>query len=312
MVSYSVNGRYLIQSVYNKAIKRDKVLRTSPPILALFVNKNYRRKGKWTVSYKYLKIESKDSIKIITLNRADKGNALSLDFMDEVTRCALDLNDNTNTRVVIFRGEGKNFCTGADLADPKHMDRNKLSMLEKMRSLDGGPNMIKAIYQIPQISIAALHGKTLGGGACIASACDFRIGTTTCQVGYPEANYGMNLSWLGLPLCIHLVGPARAKRLVMLGNYEPADDLFRWGFIDELVDAERLDSRCLESALEYSKQPPVAVQMIKKSVNQIVSALDQAVMHMDKDQFMLSNLSEDYKEGIAAFLQGREADFRGN
>ena len=263
------------------------------------------------MSYEFLKIEEKDFIKVITFNRGEKGNALSIDFIDEITRCAEDLNNDTHTRVVIFRGEGKHFCTGADLADPKQLERNELSMLEKMRSLEGGPNMIKAIYQIPQITIAALHGKTLGGGACIASACDFRIGATNCQVGYPEANYGMNLSWLGLPLCIHLVGPAKAKRLVALGNYEAADDLHRWGFIDELVEAEHLDSRCLESALEYSKQPPIAVQMIKKSVNQIVSALDQAVMHMDKDQFMLSNLSEDYKEGIVAFMQGREANFQG-
>jgi enoyl-CoA hydratase/carnithine racemase len=263
------------------------------------------------VNYHFLKIEQKNFVKIITFNRGNKGNALSIDFMDEITRCALDLNNDTYTRAVVFRGEGKHFCTGADLADPKQLERNELGMLEKMRSLESGPNMIKAIYQIPQITIAALKGKTLGGGACIASACDFRIGASDCELGYPEANYGMNLSWLGLPLCIHLVGPAKAKRLVVLGNRETADNLFQWGFIDELVEAEHLDRRCLESAVEYSKQPPIAVQMIKKSVNQLVSALDQAVMHMDKDQFMLSNLSEDYKEGMIAFLQGRDADFQG-
>jgi enoyl-CoA hydratase len=122
----------------------------------------------------------------------------------------------------------------------------------------------------------------------------------------------MNLSWLGLPLCIHLVGPSKAKRLVILGKHEQAKDLQQWGFIDELVAPENLDSYCLQTALEYSKQPPIAAQMIKRSVNQIVSALDQAIMHMDKDQFLLSNLTEDYREGLLAFLQKRDATFTGN
>lgn len=264
------------------------------------------------MTYQHLSIEQQGFVKIITLNRSEKGNALSIDFMHELTDCATQLKQDTESRVVIFRGNGKHFCTGADLSDPKRAERNNQSMLEKLRSLEEGPDMIKAVYQIPQITIAALHGKTLGGGACIASACDLRIGASNCEVGYPEANYGMNLSWLGLPLCTHLVGPAKAKRLVVLGNHEQAEDLQQWGFIDELVDAAELDAYCLKTAEAYSKQPPIAAQMIKKSVNQIVSALDQATMHMDKDQFLLSNLSEDYREGIIAFMQKREAEFTGN
>lgn len=262
--------------------------------------------------YQYLSIETQGFVKIISFNRSEKANSLSIDFMKEITDCAQQLSKDVNTRVVVFRGEGKHFCTGADLGDPKQIERTEKSMLEKLRYLDEGPNMIKAIYQIPQITIAALKGKSLGGGACIASACDFRIGASNCEVGYPEANYGMNLSWLGLPLCVHLVGPAKAKRLVVLGKHEQAQDLLQWGFIDDLTAPEELDSYCLQYAQEYSKQPPIAAQMIKRSVNQIVSALDQAIMHMDKDQFLLSNLSEDYREGLVAFLQQREAKFTGN
>ena len=262
--------------------------------------------------YQYLNIEQKNFVKIISFNRSDKGNALSIDLMQEITDCAKALIQDTLSRVIIFKGIGKHFCTGADLSDPKRAEREKQSMLETIRNLEEGPEMIKAIYHIPQITIAALKGKTLGGGACIASACDFRIGATDCEVGYPEANYGMNLSWLGLPLCTHLVGPSKAKRLVVLGQHEKAVDLLQWGFIDELVPPEQLDSYCLQNAEAYSKQAPITAQMIKKSVNQIVSALDQATMHMDKDQFLLSNMSEDYREGILAFLQKREAKFTGN
>lgn len=261
--------------------------------------------------YQYLMIETHGYIKRITFNRPEKANALSIEFMREITDCAQSLHKDINTRVVVFRGEGKHFCTGADLSDPEQIKRAELGMLERLRSLDDGSNMIKAIYQIPQITIASLKGKTLGGGACIASACDFRIGANHSEVGYPEANYGMNLSWLGLPLCVHLVGPAKAKRMVVLGRHEQAADLKDWGFIDELVPFDELDDYSMKYAEAYSKQAPISAQMIKKSVNQIVSALDQSIMHMDKDQFLLSNLSEDYREGLVAFLKGQEPEFKG-
>lgn len=281
-----------------------------------FLRDARKRQGS-DMTYQYLKIESNktergDKVLTVSLNRPDKGNSLSIDLMKEITEFALSLNSDTDTRVVVFRGEGKHFCTGADLGDPKLSERNEQSVLKQMRSLDEGPNMIKAIYQIPQITFASLKGLTLGGGACIASACDFRIGTNNCKLGYPEANYGMNLSWLGLPLCTHLVGPAKAKRLVILGNHEAANDLLNWGMIDELVEENQLDAYCQKQALEYAKQAPVAAQMIKKSTNQIVSALDHAIMHMDKDQFLLTTQTEDCREGIMAFLQKREPDFKGN
>ena len=88
------------------------------------------------------------------------------------------------------------------------------------------------------------HGVALGGGACIATAVDFRVGAESCRVGYPEIDLGINLQWMGLPLCVHLIGPARAKRMVILGQHETAPTLLEWGFLDEMVpDDELLDRR---------------------------------------------------------------------
>ncbi|GAG46056.1 unnamed protein product, partial [marine sediment metagenome] len=91
-----------------------------------------------------------------------------------------------------------------------------------------------------------------------------------------------------------------------------AETLLKWGFITEILPKERLLDRAVEIAKEYAVQPPIAAQMIKRSINHISSALDQAIMHMDRDQYYLTSRTEDFKEGIKAFFQKRTGNFKGN
>lgn len=265
-----------------------------------------------SASFKHLTIESRGHVAIVTFNRPEKLNALSVALMEEIERAALSFHEDENTRVVVFTGAGKHFTAGADLADPEREKRMKASQLMKWRQLRIGPRMIRAIYEMNQITIAAINGGALGGGACIATACDFRMGAEDSFVSYPEINLAMNLSWVGLPLCVHLVGPARAKRLVILGQREKAETLREWGFLDEVVSKEELIERAMAMAEAYAAQPPFQSQMIKRSVNAIASALDQAVMHMDTDQFMLASGTEDHAEAVKAFFEKRKAEFKGN
>jgi enoyl-CoA hydratase/carnithine racemase len=172
--------------------------------------------------------------------------------------------------------------------------------------------MIRAIYEIDQITIAAVNGSALGGGACIAAACDFRIGADNCRVGYPEVGLGMNLSWAALPMCVHLIGPARAKQMVILAERVKAQTLLEWGFLDEMVPAHEMMKAAQAMARKYAAQPPIAAQMVKRSVNAIASALDQSIMHMDADQFLLTTQTKDYLEGVSAFLEKREPSFKGD
>lgn len=178
--------------------------------------------------------------------------------------------------------------------------------------MKSGPRTIRGIYEINQITIAAVNGYALGGGACIASACDFRIGAENCRVGYPEVGLAMNLSWVALPLCVHLIGPARAKEMVILARKENAETLLKWGFLDEVVPEGQLLSAAMKLAEQYAAQPPMAAQMVKRSVNAISSALDQSVMHMDSDQYLYATTSDDFKEALEAFFEKRDAVFKGN
>jgi enoyl-CoA hydratase len=163
-----------------------------------------------------------------------------------------------------------------------------------------------------QITIAAIDGVALGGAACITTALDFRIGTDDCRIGYPEVKLGIPLSWVSLPLCVHLIGPAKAKRMVILGNQEDPKTLLNWGFLDAVVSGDQLMKRAMDMANAYAVQAPVAAQMIKRSINAIMSSHDQALMHMDSDQVLLTQLSGEFKEGVEAFFQKRKPDFKGN
>ena len=262
------------------------------------------------MEYKNLIIERKEDlhVAIVKFNRPENLNALNRALMREIEMVTEEFQNDTETRVVIFTGEGKNFCAGADLGEK----REPLTVLGSIRNLQTGPRMIKKLYDMEQITIAAINGFAFGGGACIAAACDFRIAAENCLCGYPESKLGMNLSWVSLPIVVHLIGPTYAKEMVILGKNNHAETLLKWGFISEILPKERLLDRAVEIAKEYAAQPPIAAQMIKRSINHISSALDQAIMHMDRDQFFLTSKTEDFSEGIKAFFQKRPGNFKGN
>ena len=264
------------------------------------------------MSYEYFTLEKNGHVAVVSFNRPDKMNALSADVLEELEHVAHSFRSDGETRAVVFRGEGRHFSSGADLTDPKAAERAALPLVVRRRNLRLGQRVLRALLEMDQITIAAMHGGALGGGACIATAVDFRVGSESCWVCYPEINLGINLQWIGLPLCVHLVGPSRAKRLVILGERETAQTLLQWGFLDEVVpDGQELD-RALEMARAYAAQPPVPAQMIKRSVNKIVGALDEAVMHMDFDQWQLAALTEDAATAREHFREEEKPEFKGS
>lgn len=256
-----------------------------------------------------LSITERDAIATVWLDRPDRGNALDARLMQALIDAAQQLSQRDDLRALVIRGRGKHFSVGADLKTPPP---ERQTLLIRRRVAETGARLMRALQDVRQPTICALHGAANGGGACIASACDFRIATTEAQVGYGEVRLGMPLMWHALPLCVRLVGPARAKQMIMSGRMFDAATLQRWGFIDEVTAPEELDTHVDTWAAEYAALPPIAVQMIKRSINAVSGALDAAVMHMDADQFLLAARSDDYREGVAAFLEKREPHFRGD
>lgn len=252
------------------------------------------------------------AIATVTIQRAERRNAITNGMMADLERTARELRADEEARVVIVQAEGDDFSVGADLQQPRFSGGEQPSLLMRRREAELGATLMRSLQKIPQPTIAAVKGVATGAGACIASACDFRVASDSARIGYGEVKIGINLMWTAVPVCVHLVGPARAKQLIMTGKLFDAQTLERWGFLDEVVPIEHLEATALRWAEEYTALPPMAVQMIKRSINHVSGALDQAVMHMDADQWLLASQSEDFREAVSAFFEKRKPEFTGN
>ena len=259
--------------------------------------------------YDNLKVARYGHVAIVTFNRPHKANALDHAHLVDIEAVALSFRDDADTRVVIFTGEGRHFSSGADLDGGGPAAAN---LLERRRLARIGERATLAVYDMDQITIAAWNGAAMGGGAVLTTAMDLRIGADDCFMQYPEIDIGVNLMWKGLPLVTHIVGPSRAKRLVIGGERIQADQLSEWGVLDELVPRADLVDTAKEWAQRYAAKSPIAAQMIKRSVNALVSALDVAVMHMDVDQNLLSAMTEDRRSAIRAYRAGKQPEFKGD
>lgn len=261
------------------------------------------------MEYRHIKIERDEQLATLTFNRPEVANALNVRHLEEIEHAALSFRDDAETRVVVFAGAGRHFTSGADLTE-RQPEHPLLSVRRRRRRI--GQRCIQALLDMDQITIAAWTGAAMGGGACIATALDFRIGAPDCFMSYPEILIGVPLMWQSLPLCVHLVGPARAKRLVISGEHVHGPTLLEWGLLDDMVAADDVADRAMEWARRYAAQPPIAAQMIKRSVNAIASALDRSVMHMDFDQHLLASGTEDAAIALKSYRENADRVFKGN
>lgn len=259
----------------------------------------------------HFRLEQNGHIVTITLDRPDKRNALTPASLQQLKTMAEALADNAEARAVIIRAEGRDFSVGADIGGMGAGERPPPTV-QVRRTAELGSRLMRAIREVHQPTICAIQGIATGGAACIATACDFRIGTPDARIGYGEVKLGINLMWHALPLAIQTVGLARAKRMVMTGALFEAETMREWGFFDDVVEAGDKDRAALAMAESYAALPPIAVQMIKRSANAWAGALDQAVMHADTDQWLLGTRTEDFREGVGAFFEKRKAEFSGN
>ncbi|MGR8919597.1 MAG: enoyl-CoA hydratase/isomerase family protein [Gammaproteobacteria bacterium] len=261
------------------------------------------------MGYQHLSVERAGHVARVTFNRPQVANAVSFGLLEEIEACAHAFREDADTRVVIFTGAGKHFCSGADLDDlPVQLEA---PLVLRRRRWRAGERALHAVLGIDQITIGAWAGGAIGGGACLATAMDFRIGAEGCFMHYPEIDLGMNLMWQSLPLTVRLLGPTRAKRLVIGGERIHDRTLLDWGLLEELVSIDELIPRAEAFAETYVNKSPIAAQMIKRSVNQITAALDRALMHMDADQNLFAMATEDQRAAAAAYLAGSTPEFSG-
>ncbi|MEZ6030711.1 MAG: enoyl-CoA hydratase/isomerase family protein [Hyphomonadaceae bacterium] len=176
----------------------------------------------------FITTEIDDRIAIVRFDRGDKANALSIEAIRQLTEAARAFHARPDVSAVVLAGRADNFTLGADLKDPARAAQKDHGLSQRRLSLRAGPEMCEAWEKIDGITIMAIEGWCVGGGAALAVACDLRVMAKSARLYVPEVARGMNMSWGSIPRMTALVGPARAKRLAALCEKVDAETALAW------------------------------------------------------------------------------------
>lgn len=248
-----------------------------------------------------VRIERRGSVAIVRFDRGGARNALRQQDLLALTEAARSFHDDLETRVVVLAGATNAFSAGADLKDAAHWNNAGKPLIEQRHVVYRGGRMTAAWEAIPQLTISAIEGFATGGGIALAIATDLRVIGRSAYVYVPEALVGMNLGWSSVPRLVSLVGPARAKRAILLCEKLSAQQALDWGLVDELADDGAAEARALEIAAIVAELPPHVVRATKEAVNQAATPLARAASFMDGDQAILFAADEAARAARAAF-----------
>ncbi len=263
-------------------------------------------------SWPDLIVSIEGAIAEVRLNRPAARNAFSVALMRQLIEAAAFFRASTDIQAVILTGAETFFSAGADLSRAEQAARAPATRLERRQVARLGPDMCAAWESLEQVTIAAIEGYCIGGGAALAVALDFRIAGEGAYLRLPEIALGMNMSWGALPRITALVGPSRAKQFAIFCEACQAQEALAWGMVDEVVPTGQALARGREWAAKVAALPPLPVRMTKEAINAQAGALHRATSAMDRDQWMLTGETSDFAEGARAFMEKRKPKFRGD
>ena len=252
-----------------------------------------------------LDIQAKGGVWSVRLNRPQTRNAFSLELMRSLTQTAEQLRDEPGLRAVVLCAAGPHFSAGMDLAEVQKSDASKLSLAERRKLAALGERMCQAWEDIPAMTIAAIEGHCIGGGAALAAALDWRVIGSSAWFWLPEIALGLPLGWGALPRLVSLLGPARAKRFIILGERLQGQQALDFGLAEYLVPEGQAEVEALKLAQRVVELPEVAVAMSKQAVNASANALNHLASHMVSDQLALALASEEALAARARFLTSK-------
>jgi enoyl-CoA hydratase/carnithine racemase len=248
----------------------------------------------------------------VALNRPEARNALNAALMAELTEIARRLHRRSDVLAVILTGGGAaNFSAGADLGGLEARITAP-TVLETREAIMAGPDLCKAWEEIEAVTIAAVEGYCLGGACALALACDFRILGEGAYLRLPEVPLGINMSWNSVPRIVTLAGPSRAKRFVIFGEAADAATCLAWGMADEVTATGGALAEARRWADKVCALPPLPVRMTKEAVNAQANMTHHATSFMDRDQYLTTTRTRDFREGVRAFFEKRKGTFEGD
>ena len=259
------------------------------------------------VTYRTITLEIADSVAVLTLDRPDKLNAI-VGAMHAELQDALTATES-DARALIITGAGRGFCAGQDLSERRFAESDRPNL---GAGLDRAYNpLIRRLRALPMPVIAAVNGVAAGAGMSLALAADIVLAARSATFIQAFAKLGLvpdagSSYWLP-----RLVGPARAMALAMLAEPLPAEKAEAWGLIWKCVDDAALMDEANAMARHLAAQPTHGLALIKRAMNASFDNSLDSQLDLERDMQRIAGWSEDYREGVAAFLEKRPAVFHG-
>jgi len=256
------------------------------------------------MAYKNIILDIADDIALIRLNRPDALNALNAELMSELCDALGDADANEKVRVIVLTGSEKAFAAGADIKE----------MSEKTYVEDASNNFFAAesdkIIAIRKPIIAAVSGYALGGGCELAMMCDFIIASDTAKFGQPEINLGVMPGLGGSQRLTRFVGKSKAMDMNLTGRFMDAAEAERSGLVSRVFPAKKLMEETMGIAQKIAEKSMMTTRAIKESVNRSYETTLAEGLLFERRVFHSLFATEDQKEGMQAFIEKRQPQFR--
>jgi enoyl-CoA hydratase len=258
------------------------------------------------VAYKTLLYDKEGAVGIVTLNRPAALNALNSEVYNELYDVFENIENDAEVRAVILTGSGeKAFAAGTDIVEMQSM-----TALECNRFVGTIRKASDRIYSLSKPTIAAISGYALGGGCELAMCCDLRLASERARFGQPEVNLGLIPGASGTQRLPRLVGAAKAKEMIFLGDMIDAATALSIGLVNKVVPPANLMAEAREWAQKLAAKPAAALLMAKKSINTGLDTDIASGLSMEAQCVSICFSTEDQKEGMKAFLEKRKAEFK--
>ncbi len=261
------------------------------------------------MEWKTVQLAEADGVATLTLNRPEKRNAISFELIEDLMG-ALGAARESAAQVVIVTGAGKAFCSGMDLESLKTLSAAGRSYDDNLKDSQTMARLFRSIYDFPKPTIAAVNGAAIAGGTAIATACDFTLASTEAKFGYTEVRIGF-IPAIVSSLLKRQVGEKHARDLLLTGRVFGAEEAYRMGLVNEVLEPEKLMPRARELAAALMENSPTSVRLTKALLSEYAREQLDREMKLGQEENARIRATEDFREGVSAFLEKRKPKWKG-
>lgn len=254
-----------------------------------------------------LKFDENQQIAIVTLERAEAANAMSLQLLEDLNHSLHEIESTPNVRCVVLTASGeKAFCAGADLKERAGM--NEREVVQTVKKIG---QTVRRVEQLPIPVVAAINGVAFGGGLELALACDLRVSSDSAKMGLTEVSLGIIPGAGGTQRLTRLVGLGKAKELIYAAKRLTAEEALRIGLVEHIAPLDELQAKAMELAQSIAKNAPIALKQAKQAINQ-GSEVDLATgLKIEEMCYAITIPTKDRLEGLQAFKEKRKPEYKG-